>query len=275
MSLASLPPVDTSKADSLSIEGGWAATFADSVSSGQMSFTLMQDRNTVHGTYTSSLGGGGTINGTVESNKFTFELTQSIKDCPGRFVGSADLRFNSMFGSYSGSDCQGAHNNGSFSMTKGSAPIAQTPAAPSTASAPTLQPITQYGLPSELRGVKTVFIYGVEPEVRNNMIKQFEKHPGLQVVGEMEKADVVLVFGAQVFSMGTHTSVWTDTNGNGWATTSPRYGITGQGSAAKFIPPNIIRIVWQFSATRTTAFQRRPSTNFVRDFVNAWEKANK
>jgi hypothetical protein len=107
------------------------------------------------------------------------------------------------------------------------------------------------------------------------MVKQFAKHPGVQVIGEIERADDVLVFGAQVFSMGTHTNVWTDSNGNGWATTSPRYGINGQGSAVKFVSPNILRIVWQFGATRTTAFQRRPSTNFVRDFMNAWEKANR
>ncbi len=108
-----------------------------------------------------------------------------------------------------------------------------------------------------------------------NMIKQFAKHPELRAVGEIEKADVVLVFGAQVFSMGSHTSVWTDAYGNSYATTTPRYGINGKGSAVKFVPPNTLRVVWQFSPTRTVVFQRRPSTNFVRDFVNAWEKANK
>src|SRR5262249_39802218 len=158
----------------------------------------------------------------------------------------ADLRSNSMFGSYSGTDCQGAHANGSFSMTKGLVPIAPAPTAAPTASSTNLQFVTQYGTPSELRGVRTVFIYGVDADVRNNMLKQFDKHPELRVVGEIEKADVVLVFGGQVFSMGTHTSVWTDANGNGWASTSPRYGVSGQGSAVKFVLPNTIRIVWQF-----------------------------
>jgi serine protease Do len=275
VSLTSLPASKEVAPTSTDIEGGWAATFADSVSSGQLSFTMMQDGTSVRGTYTSSMGGGGTITGSVVNNKFSFELTQSIKDCPGRFLGSADLRSNSMIGSYSGTDCQGTHTNGSFSMTKGLAPISQPPSAPAPASSSTPQIVTQYGSPSELRGVKTVFIYGVEPEVRNNMLKQFEKHSGLRVVGEVEKADLVLVFGAQTFSMGTHTSVWTDGNGHGWASTAPRYGVNGQGSAVKFIPPNTMRIVWQFSATRTSAFQRRPSTNFVRDFMSAWEKANR
>jgi len=274
VSLSSLPVShEVAQGD---IEGGWAATFADSVSSGQLSFTMMQDGTSVRGTYTSSMGGGGTITGRVADKKFSFELTQTIKDCPGKFTGNADLRSNAMIGSYSGSDCQGAHTNGSFSMTKGLAPIQAQPATNVPAAAATnTAPIIQYGNSSELKGVKNIFIYGVEPEVRNNMLKQFAKHPEVQVVGEIEKADVVLVFGANTFSRGTFTNVWTDSNGNGWASTSPRYGVTGSGSAVKFIPPNTLRVVWQFSATRVSAFQRRPSTNFIRDFVAAWEKANR
>src|SRR5262249_40987666 len=87
LSLAALPASEMPKSDWPSIEGGWSATFADSVSSGQLSFTLMQDGRSVRGTYTSSIGGGGTINGSLMDNRFSFELTQSIKDCPGRFVG--------------------------------------------------------------------------------------------------------------------------------------------------------------------------------------------
>ena len=273
--LTSLPASTHIESHSSNLEGGWAATFADSISAGQLSFTLMQDGSSVKGTYTSSMGGGGTITGNVANNKFTFTLSQSMKDCPGIYVGNADLRSNAMMGTFTGNDCQGAHANGTFSMVRGTTPIQTAPSAPSTASTAPLQPVVQYGSQSELRGVHTVFIYGVEPDVRNNMLKQFAKHPGVQVFGEIEHADVVLVFGSQVFSMGTHTNVWTDSNGNGWATTSPRYGVNGQGSAVKFVPPNVFRIVWQFSATRVTAFQRRPSTNFVRDFMNAWEKANR
>jgi serine protease Do len=275
-SLASLPVPIEAAIQPLDIEGSWAATFADSASSGQLSFTMMQDGTSVRGTYTSSMGGGGTITGSVVNSKFSFELTPSAKDCPGKFVGNAALRSNSMIGSYYGNDCQGPHTNGSVSMTKGLAPIQVSSSGAGTTAAATsaTQPIVQYGISSELKGVKTVFIYGVEPGVRLNMLKQFQKHPGLQVVGEMERADIVLVFDAQTFYRGTHTNVWTDSNGNGWATTSPRYGMNGEGSAVKLIPPNTFRVVWQFSTTRVSAFQRRPSTNFIRDFVAAWEKAN-
>jgi hypothetical protein len=275
VNLSSLPAsTERAARETGDVEGGWAATFADSVSSGQLSFTMMQDGTSVRGTYTSSMGGGGTITGNVLDKKFSFELTQTIKDCAGKFVGNADLRSNVMIGTYSGTDCQGPHTNGSFSMSKGIAPM-QAPSVPATAAVTSTTPVVQYGSSSELRGVKNIFIYGVEPEVRNNMLKQFSKHPEVQVVGEIEKADVVLVFGANTFSRGTFTNVWTDSNGNGWASTSPRYGITGQGSVVKLIPPNTFRVIWQFSATRVSAFQRRPSTNFIRDFVAAWEKANR
>jgi hypothetical protein len=183
-----------------------------------------------------------------------------------------------MVGDYSGTDCQGSHTNGTFSMTKGLAPVQPSAAAPATAqpaaSAPTPAPVIEYGTPGELKGVKTVFIYGVEPELRNNMLKQFAKHPELRVVGDIGSADVVLVFGAATFYRGTYTNVWSDSNGNVYGNSIPRYGVTGEGSAAKFIPPNRVRVIWQFSATRVNVFQRRPSTNFVRDFVEAWKKAN-
>jgi hypothetical protein len=274
--LASLPtkrPYAT-LAPSIDLEGGWAATFADSLSSGQLSFALTQDGNSIRGTYTSSMGGGGTISGQLIERKFSFELRQSIKDCPGVFTGSADLRSNSMIGTYTGNDCQGAHTNGTFSMTKGLAPI-QAPTLPTTASVAPPKPIIEYGSANELRGVRKIFIYGVDPDIRNNMLKQFAKHPELEVVGEIGRADIVLFFGANTFSMGTFTNVWSDGYGHTYGSSVPRYGITGEGTAVRFVPPNTVRVVWQFSATRTTAFQRRPSTNFVRDFVNAWEKANR
>jgi hypothetical protein len=275
--LASLPANHSymPPASAPELEGGWAATFADSLSSGQLSFTLAQDGTSVRGTYTTSMGGGGTITGQVTNNKFSFQLTQSIKDCPGAFTGSADLRSNSMIGTYTGTDCQGAHTSGTFSMTKGVAPIQAAPTVPTTASVAPAKPIIEYGSPNELRGVRKIFIYGVDPDIRNNMLKQFAKHPELQVVGEIGAADIVLAFGAATFSMGAFTNVWSDGYGHTYGNTVPRYGITGEGSAMKFVPPNTLRVVWQFSATRTSAFQRRPSTNFVRDFVSAWEKVNK
>jgi hypothetical protein len=276
VSLASLPISEHAKGrstTSASLDGSWAATFADSVSSGQLSFTLAQDGTRIRGTYTSSGGGGGTVTGQVADGRFSFELNQAVQGCPGRFTGSAELRSGSMVGTYSGSDCQGTHAKGSLTMTQGLAPIAPVQPAPVAAAAS--QPIIEYGAAGELRGVKSVFLFGLEPNVRINMLKAFAKHPEVRVAGRIEEADVVVVFGGQTFSRGTYTNVWTDANGNAHGRAVPLYGVTGQGSVVKLIPPNRIRVVWQFSATRVNVFQRRPSTNFVRDFIAAWEKANR
>jgi len=276
---ASLPPdsdVDSQAAGaSVDLDGNWAATFADSLSSGQLSFILVQTRTSVRGTYTSSLGGGGTINGSIAGGKFSFELAQTIRDCPGRFRGEADIRSGSMVGTYTGTDCQGTHTNGSFGMSKGAVAIQSSSPVVSNANAnPPMK--TEYGNASELKGVQKVFVYTQEdPGVRGNMLKELAKHPAIQVTSDIGSADVVLVFGARTFSMGNYSHVWSDSYGNVYGNSYPRYGITGNGYAIKFIPPNTMRIVWEFSATRTVAFQRRPSTNFIRDFAKAWEKANK
>jgi hypothetical protein len=178
-----------------------------------------------------------------------------------------------MVGTYSGTDCQGRHANGSFTMTPGLAPI--VPAQPVPATTTATQPAIEYGDGSELRGVGSVFLLGLEPDVRNNMVKEFAKHPEVRVVGRIEEADVVVVFGGQTFSRGTYTNVWTDAYGNAHGMTTPLYGVTSQGSVVKLIPPNKIRVIWQFSATRVNVFHCRPSTNFVRDFMAAWAKANR
>jgi hypothetical protein len=43
--------------------------------------------------------------------------------------------------------------------------------------APASPPITEYGEVGKLHGVKTVFLFGLGPDVRNNMLKEFAKHP--------------------------------------------------------------------------------------------------
>jgi hypothetical protein len=274
VSLASLPVTDRDSRDSISasLDGAWAATFADSVSSGQLSFTLAQDQADIRGTYTSSTGGGGTVAGRVTGGQLSFEMTQAVQGCPGHFTGIAELRRGSMVGTYSGIDCQGTHANGTFTMTHGLAPVA--PVQPVPPSGVVRQPVIEYGDASELRGVKNVFLFGLEPDVRKNMLKEFVKHPQLHIAGRIEESDIVITFGAQTFSRGSFTSVSSDVFGNADAMTVPLRGVTGQGSALRLIPPNTIRVVWQFSATRVNAFQRRPSTNMVRDFFAAWEKAN-
>lgn len=255
------------------LDGPWIATFADSVSTGQMSFVLTQDsaRN-VSGTYTTSLGGGGSITGLVIADEFRFELSQTLRDCPGRFVGTAKVRPGAISGTYSGNGCDGVHTNGTFSMSRGTnMAIAAAP----TRAVANEKPIFEYGTASELRDVRTVYVYCEDLEVKGNILKTLSKEHDLAVINEPAKADVILVFGASTFSLGNSTYVWSDTLGNVHGTTTPRYGITGVGFAVRIVGPNTARILWQYQTTRTTLLQRRPSTNFAREFVSLLKKVRK
>jgi hypothetical protein len=151
--LAGLPR-PKSDAQASRIAGSWNATFADSIASGQLVFHLAQAGDNVRGTYTSSAGGGGTVEGSIAGGSFNFQLTQSNEDCPGSYVGSVALGDEPLMGSYTGHDCLGAHKNGTFTMSTGTAPLVQqtvSPAAP--------EPMVEYGTEAELLGVRTVFVF--------------------------------------------------------------------------------------------------------------------
>ncbi len=280
ISLSNLPrreeePGNVASNPMVNLDGAWAATFADSLTTGQMALNLTQDDSGgVGGTYTTSLGGGGSVKGTITGDTFEFDLTQSLADCPGRFRGSAKLKQNAAAGSYSGTSCQGTHANGTFSMSRGTGAVFSPTPASATAPVPA-KPIVTYGTEAELEGVRTVFVYAEDLEVRGNIIKSLEKDKGISLTNEVTKADVVLVFGANSFSMGDYTYVWTDSYGNVHGSTTPRYGITGFGYAIRIVPPNTIRVLWQFQDTRTTLYERRPSTNFARNFIRLLKTLNK
>ncbi len=101
--------------DELQIKGSWEGTFADDIGTGKVSLNLFPVNETsVVGTYTSSLGGGGTILGQLSGSRLDFELRQTVKDCPGTYKGSLIIHRDSGVGMYSGTDCLGPHENGTI-----------------------------------------------------------------------------------------------------------------------------------------------------------------
>ena len=79
------------------------------------------------GTYTSSMGGAGTMKGQLTGVDFRFELTQTVKGCPGTYNGTGTRVGDHIAGSYAGSDCLGNRGKGTFSMAKGGIPEAPAP----------------------------------------------------------------------------------------------------------------------------------------------------
>ncbi len=257
------------------LEGSWTATFADSLGSGQMvlSFAVLEGEEVV-GTYTSTQGGGGGITGKITGGRLQFDLTQSNRDCPGSYSGSAPVRQAAIVGTYTGYDCQGYHTNGTFSMVRSTGSlIPATPLAPSRNG--DVKPVVQHGAESELLSAKAVYVYCKDFEVRANIVKELRKYGSLTVTDDLAAADTVLIFGADQFSMGDYTYIWQDYAGNVYGSSTPRYGITGYGLAVKFAPPNFVRVVWSFRDTRTTLYERRPSTNFARNFIKVLKRLRK
>lgn len=138
----------------------------------------------------------------------------------------------------------------------------------------------EYGSPDDLKGVKKIFVdTGADMEVRANILKEIgkskKKLPDLEVVSRAEDAEVLLVFSGS--SRSYVAGVNTEPIGNtGSSTSSAIYQTVtdGGGVVIKPLGENRVRLVMSFKDSRTSRFERRPSTNFARAFVRAYMKAN-
>ena len=136
---------------------------------------------------------------------------------------------------------------------------------------PTLaqNPTVEYGDPGELRGVRKVFVdTGTDIELRNRILEEIQKRlPDLDIASAPEAADIHLRF-----------SLKEERNYGVIAPVGGRVGVAyslGVGSAVKVLSGNRVRVLWGFKDSRTRFGERRPSTNFAREFVEAYRRANK
>lgn len=130
-------------------------------------------------------------------------------------------------------------------------------------------PTVEYGHPGELRGVKKVFVdTGTDIELRNQVLEEIQKRlPDLNIVAAPEGADVHLRF-----SLKEERSYGVIVPAGG------RIGVpysVGAGSVVKVLSDNRVRVLLSFKDSRTRFGERRPSTNFAREFVQAYQRANK
>ena len=129
-------------------------------------------------------------------------------------------------------------------------------------------PTVEYGHPGELRGVKNVFVdAGTDIELRNHILEEIRKRlPDLNIVSAPEAADIHLRF-----------SLKEERNYGVIVPVGGRVGSysVGVGSVVKVLSENRVRVLLSFKDTRTRFGERRPSTNFAREFVEAYRRANK
>lgn len=145
-----------------------------------------------------------------------------------------------------------------------------------TAQSPTIE----YGNESELKGVKSIYIYtGTNLEVRNNILKEIQKKlKAITVTNKPEDADVCLIFESDfaTFYAGAYSTATVDGSTiQGNSTARYRSVVYGSGMVMKIKEDGTPRLLLDFKDSRATRFERRPSTNFARAFVKAYEKANK
>jgi hypothetical protein len=127
----------------------------------------------------------------------------------------------------------------------------------------------EYGNASELRGVKKVFVdTGTDLQLRNRIVGEIQKRlPALAIVNAPEAADIHLQFSLkEERDYGLVVPV------------GGRIGVTysvGTGAVVKVLNENRVRVLLSFRDKRTRFGERRPSTNFAREFVEAYQQANK
>ncbi|HEX6729369.1 MAG TPA: hypothetical protein VF074_05135 [Pyrinomonadaceae bacterium] len=130
-------------------------------------------------------------------------------------------------------------------------------------------PTVEYGHPSELRGVKKVFVdTGTDVELRNRILEEIQKRlPDLTIVSTPEAAAIHLQFSLkEERDFGVVVPV------------GGRIGFpysVGVGSVVRVLSENRVRVLLSFKDSRTRFGERRPSTNFAREFVEAYRRANK
>ena len=130
-------------------------------------------------------------------------------------------------------------------------------------------PSVEYGHPSELRGVKKVFVdAGTDIELRNRILEEIQKRlPDLTIVSAPEAADIHLRFSLKE---ERNYGVMVPVRGG----IGVPYSV-GVGSVVKVLSENRVRVLLSFKDSRTRFGERRPSTNFAREFVEAYRMANK
>lgn len=131
-----------------------------------------------------------------------------------------------------------------------------------------------YGKPSDLKGLKKVYVNtGPDTQSRDAIIKELEKSKlSFEIVDDVEEAEIRLAFEAGVAADAVVGSV----NGDR-VTLQERYSRTGVGVIV-VQGRDKDRIIHSFRSTQesgpTFMFKRKPVTNFAREFVKIYKKAN-
>ena len=135
--------------------------------------------------------------------------------------------------------------------------------------------VLTFGQPSELRGLKKVYVEtGADLESRKRIIKELNKPGlGLTLLDGPEGAEVILDFGSRTEHHDEKFDLYSYANGTYGTTDVRREILIGRGRVF-VVKDGKPRSVMSFENTKSTLWERDPATNFGRAFHKLYKKVN-
>lgn len=132
------------------------------------------------------------------------------------------------------------------------------------------------GAPGELRGVKKIYVdTGGEEKERDNITGEIlARLPTLEFVDTAGEAEVILEFGTRDGTLRSTLEVKGQLGITQKKFDTTREMEIGKGQVVKRVSDTVLHILLQFHDPQFNSLQRKPSTNFARAFVRAYEQAN-
>lgn len=133
----------------------------------------------------------------------------------------------------------------------------------------------EYGKPSELKGLKKVFVdTGGDMKNRDRILNEIQKaNLGVELLDSADSAEIILNFQGGKEKQMSGVNSTTDTLGNTRSTPSYRKITVGAGQVF-VVRGDKLRVVLSFDDEEKTVFEKKPATNFGKTFVEAYKKAN-
>jgi hypothetical protein len=129
-----------------------------------------------------------------------------------------------------------------------------------------------YGQVSDLKGLKKVLIdTGIDTKTRNSIIKDLEKSKlGVEIVDDEQTAEILLMFRA----LDQITDRERFLRGMLGSTPGEMPPNAGAGVVVALNCRGKDRIIHSFQDRQQSGWERKPVTNFVREFIKIYKKAN-
>src|ERR1043166_1176127 len=133
----------------------------------------------------------------------------------------------------------------------------------------------EYGKPSELKGLKKVFVdTGGDMKNRERILNEIEKaNLGLELLDSADRAEVILNFQGGKEKQLSGVNSTTDTYGNTHATPAYRKITVGAGQVFVLRDDNL-GVLLSSNKEKNPVLKKNPATNFGKTFVKAYKKAN-